>query len=203
MFRVVSIVPALLCAAASVAVRQFAGVGIQFARWRGAQRRADQSLNLSGTLALPPNSSGTQITVPVAGRNEPGKLILKLNNPQTGEAETITYVRGKSEDGAYAIWQADDAPDAINELRAPINASSEPASSILEGWSGDINAVVPVEVFSSIVKTQNIAMREAVAAKREESDVAVVTDRKSFADWDGAASRIGATHVSSDIPQRL
>jgi hypothetical protein len=156
----------------------------------------DSSLNMSGTLALPPNENGAQVTVPVTGHNEPGKLILEFDDPKTGAGQTLTYQRKKSSDGAYTVWRAENAPEALSELRAPINVSSEPAKTALESWSGDIDGVVPVETYSKVLKTHWKASGKSTAEENRAPTVAVVTDRPSVAAWDGAASRIG-TNITS------
>jgi hypothetical protein len=156
----------------------------------------DSSLNVSGTLALPSKAGGVDVKIPVAGRNEPGKLILEFDDPETGVGKSVTYKRGRSSDGSYTVWQADNAPEALREFRAPINVTGEPAKTALENWSVDPDAVVPVETYSKVVKTYRKSSSKATASKGKRSTVAVVTNRPGAAAWDGAASRIGADLTS-------
>lgn len=156
----------------------------------------DNFLNMSGILALPAGENGKNVTVPVEGRNEPGKLILQYDDPDTGAGQTITYRRAKSPDGAYAVWEADDAPVALRELRAPINVSGEPAKSALETWNGNSKALIPVDTFSNLLQAHRQAASKLAIAADSPSSVAVVADRRSVAAWDGAASRIGKNLTS-------
>jgi len=151
----------------------------------------DSSLNMSGTLALPAGESGESVAVPVKGRNEPGKLILQYDDPDTGTGKTITYRRAKSPDGAYAVWAADDAPNVLRELRAPINVSGESAKTALDEWSANTDNVIPVEIYSRAVKAARKGLLRSDIENKETQPVAVVTDRPRAAAWDGAASRIG------------
>jgi hypothetical protein len=156
----------------------------------------DSALNMSGTLALPPSDDGKPVTVPVVGRNEPGKLILEFDDPKTGAGKTLTYQRIKSSDGAYAVWKAENAPDELSELRAPINVSSEPAKTALESWSGDIDDVVPVETYSKVLKMHLKASGQPSAGGTQAPAIAVITNRPKAAAWDGAATRTG-TNITS------
>jgi len=152
----------------------------------------DNSLKMSGMLALPASESGKSVVVPVKGRNEPGKLILQYDDPDTGAGQTITYRRAKSPDGAYAVWAADDAPYALRELRAPINVSGGSAKTALDNWSANTDDVIPVEIYSRAVKASRKGSTKSGAKSKGALPVAVVTDRPRAAAWDGAASRIGA-----------
>lgn len=69
----------------------------------------DPGLNVTGTLALPSDESGQHVSVPVTGRNEPGRLILRFDDPETGADRTITYERGKSKDGEYMLERSEHA----------------------------------------------------------------------------------------------
>ena len=153
----------------------------------------DNSRNMSGTLALPAGESGKSAAVPVNGRNEPGKLILQYDDPDTGAGQTITYRRAKSPDGAYAVWASDDAPYALRELRAPINVSGGSAKTALGNWSANTDDVIPVEIYSRAVKASRKGSIKSGTKSKGARPVAVVTDRPRAAAWDGAASRIGTS----------
>lgn len=154
------------------------------------------NLSVSGTLSLPSGPAGDPVRVPVSGRNESGKLILEFTDPLTGSGGEITYARAKSADGAYAVWRANDAPDLLRELRAPINVSGGSANSALENWVEDKNAVVGVDAFATLLKAHRDASAKAVSATETNAEVAIVADRPMVAAWDGAASRIGTSLTS-------
>jgi hypothetical protein len=157
----------------------------------------DSNLNVSGTLSLPPTPAAEPATVPISGRNEPGKLILEYEDPRTGVENTITYQRERSPDGAYTIWRAeDDAPEDLSELRAPINVSSEPARTALELWSGASSAVIPVQLLAELMEAHREAASEQAVAAVEPAPIAVVAPRPNVAAWDGALSRIGSNVTS-------
>jgi hypothetical protein len=193
-FQFIGLVLCIVMARASTAV----GLEWGFSSPEGAVVNVtrDINLNVTGTVALPSNGTAEQITIPLSGRNEPGKLILEFEDPKTGVGQTITYERGRSSDGSYTIWRAQEAPNALGELRSPINVSSEPAKSALESWSGNSQALIPVEIFSDLLQAHREASSKLAIAAESSSPVAVVTDRPSVAAWDGAASRIGRTLTS-------
>jgi hypothetical protein len=155
----------------------------------------DSSLNLTGTLSLPTNADGKRETVPLSGRNEAGRLILRYNDPSTGQAREVIYRRKTSADGGYTVWVADDAPDEISELRAPINVSDRPAQTVLDNWQGTTDALLPVAIWTDLIEAHaKTSKGKSVAAERvlreagRESAVAIVADRPSAAAWQAAAN---------------
>ena len=102
-----------------------------------------------------------------SGRNEAGRLILRYDDPSTGQAREVIYKRKTSPDGGYTVWTADDAPAEISELRAPINVSDRQAQTVLDSWQGTTDALLPVATWTGLLeahaKTANV---KSVAAER-------------------------------------
>lgn len=160
----------------------------------------DGDLNLSGKIALP-SADGDRVTVPVTGRNEPGKLVISFEEPGSEGRREITFERGRAQDG-YTVWRSSDPSGPLGELRAPINVSSEPARSALEQWGGDANALIPPDRFVEALKAnRSFAAETALAAeddieKAVSSSVAIVTERSKLPAWQVATEGAGGPIVS-------
>lgn len=186
--------PALVLAAEPAQAQEWG-----FSTPRGAVVRLERGpdLNLVGSAALPRETGEKLTAVPLTGRNEPGKLLIRYHDPLAGEDQVFTYTKRKLAEEGYVVWRADDAPDALKELRAPVNVTSEPARGALEAWSGDLKSVMPVDAYAQLLarhreaaaKYANIV--EASGEEGPDMDVAVVTDRPSVAAWEVALSSQG------------
>ena len=169
----------------------------------------DASLNLTGTLSLPSNAEGKRETVPLSGKNEAGRLILRYDDPSTGQAREVIYKRKTSPDGGYTVWTADDAPAEISELRAPINVSDRQAQTVLDSWQGTTDALLPVATWTGLLeahaKTANV---KSVAAERvlkkagREYAVAIVAEPAERGRLAGGCEQPKGRNVDTDVQRQ-
>lgn len=157
----------------------------------------DPGMNLVGTASLPAEPGQEPITIPLTGRNEPGKLLIEFHDTEASRRQVLTYTKSRWPEEGYAVWRADDAPEPLRELRAPVNVTSDEARRALEAWNGDRHSVLPVETYAELLAHhRDIAAKYAVGAEMygnegAGTEVAVVTDRPSVAAWEVALSHQG------------